>query len=170
MPNDSLTSSFSHSSLYLSSSLFTPFLFSLFCLHPSYLSTRFQRTVQAKVLTAVSSVDEADVDEELASAKKAPCVIYTYDLSPFSVEAINVLESTGAKFEKRSLGAEWFLLGPRQSLVRAKLLEQTGQSSLPHIFIGGEHIGGLSTGTPGLNSLAESGELTTMLKKAKALK
>ena len=126
--------------------------------------------VQAKILTAVSSVDESDVDAEITSAKNARCCIYTYDLSPFSVEALNILESTGAKFEKRSLGAEWFLLGPRQSLLRAKLLDQTGQSSLPHIFIGGEHIGGLSTGTPGLNSLVESGELISKLKEAKALK
>ena len=46
----------------------------------------------------------------------------------------------------------------------------TGQSSLPHIFIGGESIGGLSTGTPGLAALLESGELEAKLKKAKALK
>ena len=41
---------------------------------------------------------------------------------------------------------------------------------LPHVFIGGESIGGLSTGTPGLQALLESGELETKLKAAKALK
>ena len=46
----------------------------------------------------------------------------------------------------------------------------TGQSSLPHVFIGGKSVGGLSSGTPGLAALQESGELTTMLKQAKALR
>ena len=103
-------------------------------------------------------------------AKKTPAVIYTYGLSPFSTEALALLESTGAKFEKRELGAEWFLLGGRASVLRAELSEMTGQSSLPHIFIGGESIGGLSSGTPGLVALLESGELEAKLKKAKALK
>ena len=53
-------------------------------------------------------------------------------------------------------------------MLRCELLDLTGQSSLPHIFIGGEHIGGLSTGTPGLAALIESGDLETKLAKAKA--
>ena len=46
---------------------------------------------------------------------------------------------------------------------RAALLEMTGQSSLPHVFIDGQHVGGLFTGSPssggaGLASLKESRE------------
>jgi glutaredoxin-related protein len=132
-------------------------------------------SAEAKIQAAVlgGGVDREDVKQELndcLDAKKTPAVIYTYGLSPFSTEALAVLESTGAKFEKRELGPEWFLLGGRASVLRAELDEMTGQSSLPHIFIGGESIGGLSTGTPGLAALLESGELEAKLKKAKALK
>ena len=132
-------------------------------------------SAEAKLQAAIlgGGVDKAEVQEELnsLSAKKPPpCVIYTYGLSPFSTEALSILESTGATFEKRELGPEWFLLSPRASVLRAKLGEMTGQSSLPHIFIGGESIGGLSTGTPGLAALVESGELENKLKAAMALK
>ena len=54
-------------------------------------------------------------------------------------------------------------------MLRQELENLTGQSSMPHIFIGGESIGGLSTGTPGLAALVESDELVAKLKKAKAL-
>ena len=90
-------------------------------------------------------------------------------MSPFSSEAISVLKATGASIEIRELGAEWFLLGPRQSVIRQELAEMTGQSSLPHIFIGGQHVGGLSTGpSGGLAGLVESGGLEAALKKANA--
>merc|ERR1719231_1811751 len=121
--------------------------------------------VQAAVLGAIGSVDVDEVKTELADLGKTPVVIYTYGLSPFSTEAISLLDSTGAKYERRELGPEWFLLGPRASVLRAELEAMTGQSSLPHVFIGGEHVGGLATG-PGLAALQESGELAAKLKSA----
>ena len=39
------------------------------------------------------------------------------------------------------------------------------QSSLPHVFIGGEHVGGLATG-PGIATLDEDGELDAALVSA----
>lgn len=128
-----------------------------------------QAKIQATALGALGSIDIAEIKAELDDLSKTPCVIYTYALSPFSTEAISLLDSVGARYEQRELGAEWFLLGPRASAIRAQLEVMTGQSSLPHIFIGGESIGGLSTGTPGLIPLLESGELETKLKNAKAL-
>ncbi len=125
--------------------------------------------VQAAALGTIGSVDLEEVKAELNDLSKTPCVIYTYGLSPFSTEAISLLDSIGAKYERRELGPEWFLLGPRASVMRAQLEEMTGQSSLPHVFIGGESIGGLATGTPGLVPLMESGELEAKLKKVKAL-
>lgn len=127
-----------------------------------------ENKLQAAVLGAIGKVDKSEVQSELEGLKKEPCVVYTYGLSPFSTEAIALLDAAGAKYEKRELGLEWFLLGPRASVLRSELLDKTGQSSLPHIFIGGEHIGGLSTGTPGLAALVESGELEPKLVKAKA--
>jgi predicted anti-sigma-YlaC factor YlaD len=66
------------------------------------------------------------------------------------------------------LGAEWFLLGGKQSVTRIALSEEldNGSTSLPKVFIGGKCIGGCSE----LAALQESGELESMLKQAKAPK
>lgn len=127
-----------------------------------------ENKLQGSILGAIGKVDVDDVRKELENLKSEPCVVYTYKLSPFSTEAIAVLEAAGAKYEEREVGLEWFLLGPRASVLRSELLSLTGQSSMPHIFIGGEHIGGLSSGTPGLSALVESGELEDRLIAAKA--
>ena len=127
-----------------------------------------ENKVQAAVLGRIGGVDAEDVKQEIAADIKAPCIIYTYGLSPFSTEAIALLEGKGAKFTVEELGPEWFLLGPRASVKRSELQALTGQSSLPHVFIGGEHVGGLATG-PGLASLDESGELDGLLKSAHAM-
>ena len=94
-------------------------------------------------------------------------VIYTYGLSPFSSEALAVMDEVGLKYHREEIGLEWFLLGRQASALRLELLQMTGQSSLPHVFIGGKHIGGLFSGSPtsddegpaGLAALKESGEL-----------
>ena len=45
----------------------------------------------------------------------------------------------------------------------------TGQSSLPHVFIGGKHFGGIFSGDPGLAALQESGKLQEMLVEKNAI-
>jgi len=129
-----------------------------------------ENKLQGAVLGAIGKVDVEEVKQELIQLKSEPCVIYTYKLSPFSTEAVALLESAGAVYEKREVGLEWFLLGPRASVLRSELLSLTGQSSMPHIFIGGKHIGGLSSGSPGLAALSESGNLDDLLMQAKASK
>ena len=96
----------------------------------------------------------------------SPVLIYSYTLSPFCTEAKAILESAGAKAKVIELGAEWVpgLLSAESSAIRAELGEMTGQTSMPHIFIRGESIGGLFTGTPGLKPLLESGKLQAKLK------
>ena len=103
------------------------------------------------------------------SMNSAPLVIYTYGLSPFSTEALKLLDATGASYREIELGPEWFLLDADGSATRAELLARHGQSSLPHVFIGGESIGGLYSGTPGLVELQRSGDLVARLKAAGAL-
>ena len=122
-------------------------------------------------VTNLGSYDEAETRGEIESTiKSAPCVIYTYPLSPFSTEAVAILESTGCKYEEVKLGLEWFALGPKGSATRVELRKMFGQGSLPHVFIGGEWYGGLSTGADGgLAGLVERGELVPKLKKARAL-
>ena len=129
-----------------------------------------ENKLQGTLLGSIGQVDREEVKAELAALDSEPCVIYTYGLSPFSTEALSLLESTGVSYEKRELGLEWFLLGPKASATRLELEYLTGQSSLPHIFIGGEHIGGLSTGSPGLIELVESGELQAKVAAASKMK
>ena len=126
--------------------------------------------LQAAV-TNLGSYDEDEVRAQIASTVSgAPVVIYTYGLSPFSTEAVATLESTGCKLEVVELGAEWFALGAKGSATRVELRKLYGQGSLPHIFIGGEWVGGLATGAEGgLNGLVERDELVPMLRKAKAV-
>jgi glutaredoxin len=81
----------------------------------------------------------AEIESETSSA---PVVVYTYDLSPFSSETKALLKSVQVDFKDTSLGKEWLpgLLAPGCAIKRAALLEMTGQSSLPHIFVGGKPI------------------------------
>jgi len=113
----------------------------------------------------------AQLDAEVASA---PVVIYTYGLSPFSSEAVALLDGTGCEYKQVQLGAEWFLLGGVASNVRAELLQRHGVSSLPHVFIGGRSVGGLYSGNAqgevGLVQLKKEGRLDGLLREAGALR
>ena len=91
----------------------------------------------------------------------------TYELSPFCSEALEVLRSTDTNFKEVSLGKEWIPGLIESPEKRAALLEMTGQSSLPHVFIGGTSIGGLYSGNPGLIPALEKGELMDMINEAK---
>ena len=108
---------------------------------------------------------KAQIEKEVASA---PVVIYTYGLSPFSIEAKKLLDNLDIPYKEISLGGEWLpgLIGEGGSQKRAALLEMTGQSSLPNVFIGGKSIGGLFSGSPGLVPLLEQGALRSMVEKA----
>ena len=77
--------------------------------------------LQALVLGKLGGVDVEDVKAELAAAAKEPCVIYSYGLSPFSTEALALLEETGAKFENRQLGLERGAPRPRTDRRRSSV-------------------------------------------------
>merc|ERR1712127_740057 len=120
-------------------------------------------------LGAISKVDKETVIAEINDAKtKNKALIYTYGLSPFSSEAVNILENSDYEFTDIELGAEWFLLGGKNSVARVALSEQVegGATSLPKIFIGGKCIGGCSE----LSQLAENGELESLLSSARVPK
>ena len=112
----------------------------------------------------------AAIDKEIASA---PVVVYSYTLSPFCTEAKKILRDAGAGANLKviELGDEWVpgLLPAEGAAIRAELGAMTGQTSMPHIFIGGTSIGGLATGTPGLKPLLKSGDLRQKLVDARAL-
>ena len=119
--------------------------------------------------------DRAGYDAEISSAKaeiyeeisRRTVVVYTYDLSPFCADATSLLRSAGIKFREVSLGLEWLPGLLKEPAKRAALLEITGQSSLPHVFVGGESIGGLYSGSPGLLEAMESGQLQRLVEEAK---
>lgn len=133
---------------------------------------KIEAPLQATVTGLVGGQEREEVRAEIKSTIAAnPAVIYSYTLSPFCTEAVALLKSTGCNIKVVEPGAEWFLMGPKGSAIRAELGEMTGQTSFPHVFIGGESVGGLFTGGTsgsGIAGLAESGELMTLLKKAGA--
>lgn len=100
---------------------------------------------QASLLGSISKVDEQAISQEIATeVTSSPVVIYTYGLSPFSSEAVSILESTGCDFKTIEVGAEWFLLDGNNSVKRVLLSEfvDNGATSLPKVFVNGECIGG----------------------------
>ena len=127
-----------------------------------------EANLQAAVLGALSGVDKSAVAADIEAAKSANDVlVYTYALSPFSAEALAILDATGCEYEKVELGLEWFLLGGVGSEVRVALSREGGAggaTSLPKVFIGGECIGGCAE----LAGLAESGELVERIGRAKS--
>ncbi len=69
-------------------------------------------------------------------------------------------------FVEVSLGKEWIpglLTRPEK---RVALMEMTGQSSLPIVFIGGTSVGGLYSGTSGFVPALEKGDFMIMVKEA----
>ena len=130
---------------------------------------KLEAELQAAALGAIGKVDKDEVVAEINTLKtQNKALIYTYGLSPFSTEAKAILEATDYEFTEVELGAEWFLLGGKESVTRVALSEEVdgGATSLPKIFIGGECIGGCSE----LAELAKSGELDSVLAKAKVPK
>lgn len=125
--------------------------------------------LQAALLGKIGGVDADQVSADIAAEiSKNKIVIYTYSLSPFSSEAVRLLQESGYVFEQIELGAEWFLLGGEESVARVELskLADNGATSLPKVFIGGECIGGCSE----LASLVESGEFDELMKQNKVTK
>lgn len=123
---------------------------------------------EAKLQAAILgfNVDADSVATEIEAQKKASkALIYTYGLSPFSSEALAMLDASGYEYTKIELGAEWFLLGPEQSVTRVALSKEVenGATSLPKIFIGGQCIGGCSE----LATLVQNGELDSLMKQSR---
>ena len=168
---------------------------------------RFEAKLQARLLPSFSNDGELETETDAAIAATTSeiertvlehdVVLYSYSLSPFSSEAGRVLDAAissanGAatttnsdekKFHTVEVGMEWFLLGREGSILRAALLDITGQSSLPQVFIGGKFVGGLFSGgekggmdnsdekennNGGIAALQESGKLVEMLRDVKS--
>ena len=125
---------------------------------------QLEAQAQAAALGALTNVDKDAVAQEVAATiQQNKVLIYTYALSPFSTEAVALLEASGYDFTKIELGAEWFALGGKGSETRVLLSQQVdnGATSLPKIFVGGKCIGGCAE----LAELVETGELEAVMKQ-----
>jgi len=128
---------------------------------------KLEAELQAAALGAITKVDKEAVSQKIREEKtENDVLIYTYGLSPFSSEALAILDATGCEYKKIELGLEWFLLGGEESVTRVELSKEveSGATSLPKIFIKGECIGGCAE----LAELAQSGELDLKLKPSPA--
>lgn len=116
-----------------------------------------------------SSIVEEDVAKEIASEiQSGKIVIYTYGLSPFSTEAVRILESVGCDFVNIEVGAEWFMLNGKDSVKRVLLSEfvENRATSLPKVFVGGKCIGGCAE----LADIVESGEFNALVNSSQSKK
>ena len=145
------------------SSIITPVLKPIFkTLAP--LQAGSNRDDQRSYESEISSA-KAEIEKEINSDK---VVIYTYTLSPFCSEATGVLDNLdGVQYKEISLGAEWvpFLINEGGAGKRMALAEMTGQSSLPHVFVNGESVGGLYEG---LMPALENGRFWELMNKSES--
>lgn len=135
----------------------------------TFLKPVFAAEAKLQASLLGGNTDSAALAKEIQTNKKNNKVlIYTYGLSPFSSEALSILEGTGYDYTTIELGAEWFLLGGEESKTRVLLSEEveSGATSLPKVFIGGSCVGGCAE----LSTLAETGVLEGLLKKSGASK
>lgn len=93
-------------------------------------------------------------------------VVFSATYCPFSLAAKRTLADQGVSFQS----IEWNTRDDGPALV-AELGALTGRTSIPHIWVGGEYIGGFNDGlgtaaAPGLRPLIAAGGLRPLLEKA----
>ncbi|CAK0796185.1 unnamed protein product [Prorocentrum cordatum] len=119
--------------------------------------------LQAQAKFAAGDYDRDQVRAAIeAETRSAPVVVYTLSQSPFSIEAKRLLDESKVDYREIELAPLFFLADGENAAKRAELGAMTDRTSMPHIFINGQSIGGVYDGTPGLATLVESGELKTM--------
>ena len=69
-----------------------------------------------------------------ATSAAAPVTLYTSAICPYCVAAKNFLKSRGLAWDEVRVD-----LDPEQ---RRLMIERSGRTSVPQIFIGGTHVGG----------------------------
>lgn len=84
----------------------------------------------------------------------SPVRVYTTQVCPYCVAAKNLLKRREIAFEEIDVS--------RDAEKRVWLLEQSGQRTVPQIFIGDRAIGGFTE----LSALDQSGELTRLIAGA----
>ncbi len=114
-----------------------------------------------------TKIEKALSEIEAETKADEPVVVYTYALSPFSLETKKLLDRLKIPYKEISLGQEWIpgFLAPGGAEKRAALVQLTGQSSLPHIFVRGNPIGGLFSGKPGLIGALQADQFVQLIER-----
>lgn len=121
--------------------------------------------LQAQANFAAGDYDQENIRGLIESeSKSANLVMYTLSQSPFSIEAKRLLNEASIQFKEIEIAPLFVQAEGENAAKRAELGRMTGRTSMPHIFINGESIGGLYEGTPGLVPLIESGKLEAMVR------
>lgn len=93
-----------------------------------------------------------NIDNHQVLIEEEAIVLYTTKFCPFCIEAKNLLVSKGAKFHEIAVDS--------QPEVRGMMTEAAGgRSSVPQIWIKGEHVGGFDE----LRGLDQAGKLDQLL-------
>lgn len=95
-----------------------------------------------------------------------PIVVFSKSYCPYCIRAKALLAKTGNTIpdyrQPKAFEIDEMEAG---SEIQRYLLEKTGQSTVPNIFIGGQHIGGSDS----LSSVAQRGELVSLIKDAQKI-
>eukprot|EP01037_Dinobryon_pediforme_P009312 gene9312-9393_t len=111
------------------------------------------------VLTAARVPDPRQEEERHLAARPpgdatAMIDIYTQDFCPYCTRAKSLLTQKGVAFNE--------IYAPNGSKERAESLQRTGRTSVPQIFINGNHVGGCDD----LMALDRAGKLDSLLTAA----
>jgi len=130
----------------------------------SFITGLIKPFLQAQAKFAAGDYDQEKIRGLIEKeSKSAPVVLYTLSQSPFSIDAKRLLDESSIKYKEIELAPLFILAEGENAARRAELGAMTGRTSMPHIFINGESIGGLYEGSPGLVPLIESGKLESMV-------
>lgn len=114
-------------------------------------------------VTEILAGSSYDPEESVATVKRLiasdDVVVFSATYCPFSAAAKAALRAEGVPFT----AIEWNQT-PGGGGFAPALATLTGRSSIPHVFIGGESVGGCNDGTPGIRPLIASGHLDEVLE------
>ncbi len=104
--------------------------------------------------------DEAAVRQELDALLADDVVLFSATYCPFSARAKAELAAQRVPYTLHETN-----LMPNGAALISELGKRTGRTSIPHLWIAGQSIGGCNDGTPGLRPLIASGGLEAALDK-----
>ncbi|KAF2798090.1 glutaredoxin, partial [Melanomma pulvis-pyrius CBS 109.77] len=123
--------------------------------HPTTATISFLRSLFTRASPANMSATKTKVQSII---DENPVAVFSKSYCPYCNAAKKLLTENGAKFYSIELDQV-----DDGSAIQSTLGDLTGQTTVPNIFIGKQHIGGNS------DLQAKKGQLKTLLKEANAI-